>query len=237
MSRSRTRRARGAHRRQSRHHKLSAIIPRTIRHSSFTREIARGYSLLPAWSLTWVRRRVGRPQTSKQRRARLLSARDVDQSRCRPSTASDHCTPRRTSGCFRWRRCVNRTRRACGLVVTRPGAPPFNRVCDERRRFRKWRRGACSQRIGRNAEALSRTQSANVRAGLPVTSCTVDVTNAGCPLAAAHASRSMLATGAGIVADHTRRASSGEISSIWSERPRTCAIVAICSYWVSDSGP
>jgi hypothetical protein len=41
----------------------------------------------------------------------------------------------------------------------------------------------------------------------------------------------------GQVADHSWRASSGDISSIWSGRLSARAIVEICSCWVRDSGP
>src|SRR5579884_2310716 len=60
--------------------------------------------------------------------------------------------------------------------------------------------------------------------------------NAGWPIAAFHASSSMFTTSGGHD-DHSRRASSADISSMRSVRPSTRPIVDTCSNWVSDWGP
>ena len=71
----------------------------------------------------------------------------------------------------------------------------------------------------RNSAAWPAAQSRNVRAGAPVISATVDVTSAGCPIAAAQASSSIFTTNRGMIGSSSRLASSGEISSTRSERP------------------
>ena len=73
--------------------------------------------------------------------------------------------------------------------------------------------------------ALSVAHSRNARAGLPVTSATAEVTNAGCPTEAPQASSSMFTTNNGPKYSNSRRASSAEISSTRGEQPTARPIV------------
>ncbi len=80
------------------------------------------------------------------------------------------------------------------------------------------------------------THRRNVRAD-PRISATVDVTYAGCPIVAAHASSSMSTTGGGQIPAVSARNSSGDSSSKVTGRPSTSPMVRACSSWLSDSGP
>ena len=70
--------------------------------------------------------------------------------------------------------------------------------------------------------------------GAPVISATEDVTCAGWPIAAAQASTNIFTAGIGPILSNSRRASSGEISSMRSERPITPPMVDTCSNWLND---
>jgi len=96
--------------------------------------------------------------------------------------------------------------------------------------------GARTARIGAGVKSGAVTAAAAAHGLIhkPGSSPTVCVTYAGWPIAAAHDVSSISTTGAGHVGPHSRRASSGDISSMRSERPITLAIVDICSNWLSD---
>src|SRR5215469_8529167 len=89
----------------------------------------------------------------------------------------------------------------------------------------------------RNSVALSVAHCRNVFAGAPVISATVEVTCAGWLKAAAQASSSIFIAGRDPTLSNSRRASSGEISTMRRERPITRPIVDTCSNWLNDSGP
>src|SRR5215469_3192247 len=61
-----------------------------------------------------------------------------------------------------------------------------------------------------NSAAYSMTQSRKVRGGVPVTCANSELTNAGWPMVAAQALRSISIAGAGMMVNSSRRASSGE---------------------------
>jgi hypothetical protein len=73
----------------------------------------------------------------------------------------------------------------------------------------------------RKCAALSVAHSRKVCAGAPVISATVEVTCAGWPPAAAQAVSNIFTAGRGPIVSSSRCASSGEISSMRSERPIT----------------
>jgi len=96
------------------------------------------------------------------------------------------------------------------------------------------RHGSESEAVGiryqaRNAEALSMAQSRKLFGGAPVISANVEVTSAGWPIAAAQAASSIFTAGSGPIVSNSRRASSGEISTMRSERPMARPMVETCS--------
>jgi hypothetical protein len=78
--------------------------------------------------------------------------------------------------------------------------------------------------------------SRNVFWRAPVILATVDVTCAGWPIAAAQAWSSIFTPAADAIVSNSRRASSGEISSMRRERPITRPMADTCSNWLSDWG-
>jgi hypothetical protein len=76
--------------------------------------------------------------------------------------------------------------------------------------------------------------SRNVRAGFPVISATEEVTKAGWPIPADQASSNIFTTDAGMIVANSRRASSGDISSMRNERPMARPIVDTWSNWLRD---